>query len=417
VNLSGARTAGAARAIPACVRLLFLVREMAETSLKKLPLDALWRARTSKFADFAGYDMPIQFEGLIAEHNWTRTHAGFFDVSHMGPCFLALPRGHGLEGDAAHRAVAVLIEQLVPADIAGLKPGQVRYTTLLNAAGGVLDDLMIARPADAAAQGDLHIVVNAGGKDADWALMQATLGERIRLVRADDRALLAVQGPAAAASVARALGDASLLAMGFMQVNRIETARFGRITLTRSGYTGEDGFELLVRAEYAPAFAETLLADAEVKPIGLGARDSLRLEAGLCLYGHDLDPTTSPIEADLAWTIQKRRREAADFPGAARILSEFKNGPSRKRVGIRPKERAPAREGVEIMKDGRQIGLVTSGGFSPVLNAPISMGYVETAFANPRTEIDLMVRGQPRPAEIVPLPFVPHHYFKPGKSA
>lgn len=382
--------------------------------LKKLPLDALWRARTSKFADFAGYDMPIQFEGLIAEHQWTRTQAGLFDVSHMGPCFFALPKGHGLVGEEAHKAVAALIEKLVPADIQGLKPGQVRYTTLLNDDGGVLDDLMIARPAEPEAAGDLYIVVNAGCKLQDWALIESVIGDAAKLVRADDRALLALQGPAAVEALARAIPEIAdkLHAMKFMTVARYETARFGRLTLTRSGYTGEDGFEILVRAEFATLLAEALLFDARVKPIGLGARDSLRLEAGLCLYGHDLDPTTSPIEADLAWTIQKRRREAGDFPGGARIVSEMGNGAARKRVGIRPRERAPAREGVEIFKNGEKIGVITSGGFSPLLNAPISMGYVASAYAAPGTEIELMVRGQARPADIVELPFVPHRYVR-----
>ncbi len=384
---------------------------MTETAIpKKLALDALWRARTSKFAEFAGADMPIQFEGLIAEHNWTRQHAGLFDVSHMGPCFFALPKGHGLVGEDAHGKIASLIERLVPADIQGLKPGQVRYTTLLNAEGGVLDDLMIARPAEPEAAGDLYIVVNAGCKIEDWALIEAATKGEANLVRADDRVLLALQGPSAEL-VARAVIDDGLGAMSFMQVRRFPA--FGRLTITRSGYTGEDGFEILVRAEQASALAEALLAHAEVKPIGLGARDSLRLEAGLCLYGHDLDAATSPIEADLAWTIQKRRREAGDFPGAKRILRELDLGPTRMRVGIRPNDRAPAREGVEIFKDGKRIGIVTSGGFSPVLNSPISMGYVDAGFAQPGAGLDLIVRGQPRAATIVPLPFVPHNYHRP----
>lgn len=378
-------------------------------SLKHLPLDALWRASAKKFGDFAGYDMPLEFEGLIPEHHWTRTHAGLFDVSHMGPCFFALPKGHGLEGDAAHRAVAAIIEELVPGDIQGLKPGQVRYTTLLNAEGGCLDDLMIARPAEPGAAGDLYIVVNAGTKEQDFALIAQAAAGRANLVRADDRCLLALQGPAAEV-VARAVISDDLGAMHFMQVRRFDA--FGRLTITRSGYTGEDGFEILVRAEHAGALAAALLADARVKPIGLGARDSLRLEAGLCLYGHELDETISPIEADLAWIIQKRRRVLGDFPGGARILNELAVGPPRRRVGIRPLERAPAREGVEIHKDGRRVGVVTSGGFSPILNAPISMGYVETVLAVPGTRLDLMVRGTARPAEIVALPFVPHRYRK-----
>jgi aminomethyltransferase len=387
---------------------------MAETgSPKKLPLDAIWRARTSKFGDFAGYDMPLQFEGLIPEHNWTRQHAGLFDVSHMGPSFFALPKGHGLEGEEAHKKVASLIERLVPADIQGLKPGQVRYTMITNAEGGVLDDLMIARPAEPAAAGDLYIVVNAGCKHQDWALIEAATKGEANLVRADDRCLLALQGPGAHVAAA-AVVDPALADMSFMTVKRYDA--FGRITVTRSGYTGEDGYEILVRAENAKDLAEALLAHAEVKPIGLGARDSLRLEAGLCLYGHDLDPTTSPIEAGLAWTIQKRRREAADFPGADRILREYANGAARKRVGIKPNDRAPAREGVEIHKDGKKIGVVTSGGFSPILNAPISMGYVDAQYAEPGSGLGLMIRGQARPATVVPLPFVPHNYFRPKKA-
>ena len=388
---------------------------MAEAgSPKKLPLDALWRAHTSKFGDFAGYDMPLQFEGLIPEHNWTREHAGLFDVSHMGPCFFALPKGHGLQGDEAHKKIASLIERLVPADIQGLKPGQVRYTMITNEEGGVLDDLMIARPAELAAAGDLYIVVNAGCKHQDWALIEAATKGEANLVRADDRCLLALQGPSAHRVAAEVI-DPALAEMGFMSVKRFD--RFGRITVTRSGYTGEDGYEILVRAENAKDLAEALLAHAEVKPIGLGARDSLRLEAGLCLYGHDLDAKTSPIEADLAWTIQKRRREAGDFPGAKRILREYELGAARKRVGIRPNDRAPAREGVEIMKDGKNIGIVTSGGFSPTLNGPISMGYVEIAHAEPGHVVDLLIRGVPRSATIVPLPFVPHKYHRPKKGA
>jgi aminomethyltransferase len=382
-------------------------------SLKKLPLDAVWRARTSKFGDFAGYDMPLQFEGLIPEHNWTRQHAGLFDVSHMGPSFFALPKGHGLEGEQAHKKIASLIERIVPADIQGLKPGQVRYTMITNAEGGVLDDLMIARPAEPTAAGDLYIVVNAGCKHDDWALIEATTAGEANLVRADDRCLLALQGPGAHIAAAAVI-DPALAEMSFMTVKRYDA--FGRITVTRSGYTGEDGYEILVRAENATDLANALLAHPEVKPIGLGARDSLRLEAGLCLYGHDLDPTTSPIEADLAWTIQKRRREAADFPGAERILREHANGAPRKRVGIKPNDRAPAREGVEIHKDGKKIGVVTSGGFSPILNAPISMGYVEAQYAEPGAGLDLMIRGQARPATVVPLPFVPHNYFRPKKA-
>jgi aminomethyltransferase len=303
---------------------------MGETALKKLPLDGLHRAAGAKFCPFAGYDMPVTYPlGLLGEHAWTRERAGLFDVSHMGPCFFALPKGHGLTDEDAHKAVAALIERLVPGDIQGLKPGQVRYTVLLNEAGGVLDDLMIARPSQPESQGDLYIVVNAGCKDADWALIEKTVGAEANLVRADDRALLALQGPAAESVVSAIMPEAA--GLGFMQYGRLECSGFGRLTVTRSGYTGEDGFEILVKPGDAAGFAEKLLSDARVKWIGLGARDSLRLEAGLCLYGHDLDESISPIEADLAWIIQKRRRGLGDFPGGARILKELAEGPARKR--------------------------------------------------------------------------------------
>ncbi len=285
---------------------------------------------------------------------------------------------------------------------------------ITNADGGVLDDLMIARPAEPGAAGDLYIVVNAGCKHQDWALIEEASKGEANLVRADDRCLLALQGPSAHV-VAAAVIDPALAEMSFMSVKRYDA--FGRLTVTRSGYTGEDGYEILVSAENAADLANALLAHAEVKPIGLGARDSLRLEAGLCLYGHDLDPKTSPVEADLAWTIQKRRREAKDFPGAKRILREYELGAAKKRVGIRPNDRAPAREGVEIMKDGKTIGVVTSGGFSPILNGPISMGYVDAAHSEPGHVVELMIRGVPRSATIVPLPFVPHRYHRPKKGA
>lgn len=351
--------------------------------------------------------MPLEFEGLIAEHNWTRAHAGLFDVSHMGPCLLGVHEGLG--APEAHERIAAFVEQLVPADIAGLQPGQIRYTTLLNAEGGVIDDLMVGRAASAKHAGSLYIVVNAGGKERDFELLAAAVGGEGALQRQDSNVLLALQGPEAAQALMRIIPEAG--AMRFMTADAffIDGAPF---IVSRSGYTGEDGFEILAPAAQARAFAEQLLAQPEVKPIGLGARDSLRLEAGLCLYGHDLDETISPIEAGLAWTIQKRRREAGDFPGADRILRELKDKPARKRVGLKPLERAPAREGVEIHADGKKIGAVTSGGFSPTLNAPISMGYVETAFAQPGTLVDLIVRGQARPAEIVSLPFVPHRYAR-----
>jgi aminomethyltransferase len=386
----------------------------ASQSLQHLPLDALWRARAKKWGAFAGYDMPLEFSGehggLIAEHAWTRTGAGLFDVSHMGPCFLRLREGAGLEGDAAHAAIAAVVEPLVSADIDGLAPGQQRLTVLLNEDGGVLDDLIIARPSQRHEQGGLYIVVNAGMKAQDFALFAAAAARHgADFARADDRVLMALQGPRARAVMARLAPAAA--GLDFMTTARAEIEG-ERCFVSCCGYTGEDGFEILAPMPAAAAIAERLLADDDVEPIGLGARDSLRLEAGLCLYGHELDATISPIEAGLAWTIQKTRRTRGDFPGSARILRELKGGPSRKRVGLRPLERAPARQGVEIFADGRNIGVVTSGGFSPTLNAPISMGYVEAAFAKPGTRVDLIVRAQPRPADIVSLPFVPHRYAR-----
>lgn len=375
--------------------------------LLTLPLDALHRQLGAKFAPFAGYDMPVQYEGLIAEHNWTRANAGLFDVSHMGPCFFFLKEGLGEDG--AHERIAALVEKIVPADIAGLKPGQVRYTMLLNESGGVLDDLMIARPVSPQRAGALYIVVNAGTKEQDFRLLAHAAGGAATLDRLDDQALLALQGPKAAAVAARLAPALSTLA--FMHSWRGELLGENCI-VTRSGYTGEDGYEMLVPPAHAETVARWLLDQSEVKPGGLGARDTLRLEAGLCLYGHELGETISPIEADLAWTIQKRRRAAGDFPGAKRILAEFAEGAKIKRVGIRPADRAPARDNTEIQLNGHKIGVVTSGGFSPTLNAPISMGYVEAPYAAPGTKIDLIVRGQARAAEIVALPFVPHRYFK-----
>ena len=377
--------------------------------LKTIPLDGLHRQAGAKFGGFAGYDMPITYPlGLMGEHAWTREKAGLFDVSHMGPCFIGLPKDHGLPPDGAHAAIAAQIERIVPGDIKGLKPGQIRYTVLLNETGGVLDDLMVARPSEPEAQGDLYVVVNAGGKEADWAFMASAFDPGIRIVRADDRALLALQGPMAESVLATLCPAAAQ--MGFMTYARLEVGAFGRLTISRSGYTGEDGYEILVKPDQALGLAQALLSDARVALIGLGARDSLRLEAGLCLYGHDLDPATTPIEADLAWIIQKRRRNAADFPGASIILQQLAEGPPKKRVGVRPLERAPAREGVEVHKAGRMIGRVCSGGFSPTLNAPISMAYVDTIHSAPGTRVDLIVRGQPRAGEITSLPFVPHRY-------
>ena len=362
--------------------------------LRRTPLYPLHQSLGARMVAFAGYEMPVQYPtGILAEHLHTRAQAGLFDVSHMGQALLA-----GADAAAA-------LEKLVPGDIRGLGPQRMRYTLLLNEAGGILDDLMATRLGDR-----LFVVVNAATKDRDFAHLQAHLGPAVWIDRLDDRALLALQGPAAAAVLERLAKD--IAQMRFMSA--AETTLDGqRCLVTRSGYTGEDGFEISLPAAGAQALAERLLAEPEVKPIGLGARDSLRLEAGLCLYGHDIDETTTPIDADLAWTIGKRRREDGDFPGASIILRQLTDGPARKRVGIRPDGRAPAREGTPILAlGGAEIGHVTSGGFGPSLEAPVAMGYVEMASAAEGTALTLAVRGTARPAHVVRLPFVPHRYHR-----
>lgn len=384
--------------------------EAAQTPLKTTPLHALHLELGARMVEFGGYDMPIQYpEGIMAEHNWTRTKCGLFDVSHMGPSFLMLPEGPSAGGDSAHQRIAAIIEKLVPSDIAGLSPGKIQLSVLLNSGGGILDDLMIGRPEEADRQGALYIVVNAGTKEQDFALIQQAAGDAAILKRVDDRALLAVQGPDAEAVLSAIVPNVADLT--FMTHRRIETADFGRIVVARCGYTGEDGFEVLVPAEHAEAFARRLLADKRVKPIGLGARDSLRLEAGMCLYGHDIDTTKSPIEASLAWMVSKPRRERADFPGASRILRELAEKPASKRVGVKPLGRAPAREGTEIQNEaGETIGVITSGGFGPTVNGPVAQGYVATPFTRSGTPVKLIVRGKALDAEIATLPFVPAKY-------
>ncbi len=383
---------------------------MAETStetLRRTALHPLHVEYGAKLVAFAGYDMPVQFPaGVKEEHLWTRTQAGLFDVSHMGPCFLTLAGGTR-RGAEAHEEIAALIETLVPSDIKGLKPGQARLTVLLNDEGGILDDLIITRPYEEDRQGELYIVVNGAMKAQDWGIFETALAGKAVLTRADDGVLFALQGPKAEIVLGAYFPECT--GLKFMESRRLvldgET-----FVVSRCGYTGEDGFEVLGSAAAGTALVRLLLDDPCVRPIGLGARDSLRLEAGLCLYGHDLAPDISPVEADLAWVIQKRRRETGGFPGAARILRELKDGPARKRVGIQPLERAPAREGTEVYVDGAPVGLVTSGGFGPSVDAPVAMGYVAAAQAAPGTKIDLMVRGKARPAEIAQLPFIPARY-------
>ena len=370
---------------------------MTDEILKTTPLNAAHRALGARMVGFGGYDMPVQYEGVLAEHRWTREHAGLFDVSHMGQCKIT--------GEDA----TAQFERFVPGDYAILKAGRQKYSLLLNAEGGIMDDLMAGRPDDG-----LHVVVNAGNKDADFAFLEANLSGDARLTVLADRALIAIQGPEA--SEVMATHEPVLAEMGFMDCARLML--FGcDCFISRSGYTGEDGYESSVPADQAERIWTTILEDARVKPIGLGARDSLRLEAGLPLHGHDIDPSTSPVEGALTFALSKSRKERADFNGAARILKELADGPSRVRIGLSVKEGAPAREGAEIADmDGNVIGNVTSGGPSPTLGRNIAMGYVPPEFADLGTELKVIVRGKPAAAEVVAMPFVAQRYYRKPKA-
>lgn len=370
---------------------------VAETDLRTTPLHSLHRSLGARMVPFAGYDMPVQYPaGIIAEHKHTRTQAGLFDVSHMGQIRISAD-----DTDAAIRA----LEALIPVDIAALKDGRQRYGFFTNDDGGLLDDLMVAR-----AGADLLLVVNASRKDADFEHISAHLPAGVTATRLDDRALLALQGPAAATVLDRHVpGASSMRFMDARPMRVMETDCF----VTRSGYTGEDGFEISMPASDAERIARRLLDEAEVKPVGLGARDSLRLEAGLCLYGNDIDENTSPVEAGIEWAIGKRRREKGGFPGAARIQAELKNGPKRRRVGIRPEGRSPVRAHAAIQdSSGAVIGEVTSGGFAPSLDAAIAMGYVPVAHSAVGTKLAVDLRGKPVAAGIVAMPFVPTNYHR-----
>ena len=373
---------------------------MTEETLQRTPLYETHKALGAKLVPFAGYEMPVQYPtGVLAEHNWTRGNAGLFDVSHMGQCFIV-----GLDFETTSRAM----EKLVPADIAGLAPQQQRYSQLLNEAGGVLDDLMITRAAYKNYEGWLYVVVNASRKEADYAHIEKHLPAGLKLQKGEDMALLALQGPRAVEVLTKYAPDAADLKFMHYAALNIEGIA---AHVTRSGYTGEDGFEISVFAKDVKRLWDLLMMDNFVRPIGLGARDSLRLEAGLCLYGHELDESTSPNQAGLMWSISKRRRDDGGFIGAARVQKELTQGVLRKRVGIRPDGRAPARDGTEIQnRDGRKIGAITSGGFGPTVNGPIAMGYVETAFADVGTAVNLIVRGQAVPAQIIKLPFIPNNF-------
>jgi aminomethyltransferase len=370
--------------------------DLEDGALMRLGLDALHEALGGKMVPFAGYRMPVQYaDGVLKEHLHTRAAAGLFDVSHMGQVLLR-PRKGGMD------ALKLAFEALMPVDVLGLAEGRQRYGVLTNDAGGVLDDLMFTNRGD-----HLHVVVNAACKAADIAHMTAGL-PGVSVEPVNDRALLALQGPGAEAALEGVLPGVAT--MRFMDHRMI-----GDIWASRSGYTGEDGFEISVPNALANGFARKLLAEPGVAPIGLGARDSLRLEAGLCLYGHDIDTTTSPVEAALTWAIQKARRAGGaregGFPGAARILQEMAQGPERLRVGLRPEGRAPMREGVELFApDGTPVGRVTSGGFGPSVDAPVAMGYVARAHAITGTELLGELRGKRLPVTVTELPFHPTSY-------
>jgi aminomethyltransferase len=375
---------------------------MTEASNLKTPLHALHVELGARMAPFAGYDMPINYPaGVLAEHLHTRKGAGLFDVSHMGQALIEA---------ADHAAAAAFLESLCPADFLNLAPGRQRYTQLLNENGGIVDDFMVTRPP--AAAGTLRLVVNAARKAVDLALLHERAPSGVRLRPLPEAALIALQGPLAAATLARLAPGEGVETMAFMSARPAPIAGFETF-VSRSGYTGEDGYEISLPSSQAESFARLLLSQPDVAPIGLGARDSLRLEAGLCLYGHELDETVDPIEAALTWSIQKRRRIEGGFPGAKRIQEALTNGPDRQRVGIRPDGRAPAREGTEIVSaDGSPIGVVTSGGFGPSVNGPIAMGTVARGHAAFGTPVSLMVRGKPLSARVVTLPFHPHAYYR-----
>lgn len=382
---------------------------MADT-LKKTPLNNLHKELGAKMVEFAGYEMPVQYPmGVLKEHLHTREKAGLFDVSHMGQAFLTTTETEK-GADGAHEKIADAMETLVPGEIRKLKRGGMRYSILLNDKGGVVDDLMITRAAMPEGDGLLFLVVNAACKDEDFALIKRKLGDRARLDILDDRSLLAIQGPRAAAVVdAMIPGSAT---QKFMTMRPVEWDGT-YLLVSRCGYTGEDGFEISVPDSDAEHLARALLSHDDVEPIGLGARDSLRLEAGLCLYGHDMTPETTPVEGNIAFAIGKRRREEGGFPGAARILEQLKTGPERLRVGIIPEGRAPAREGAEIQStDGKTIGVVTSGGFGPTIGGPVAMGYVDAAYSSEGTNLQLMVRGKALPARVADMPFVEQRYYR-----
>ena len=366
-----------------------------EIETATLPLAAWHRAKGGRMVEFAGYWMPVQYDGIMAEHLWVRDSAGLFDVSHMGQLHLT---GDGLDDD---------LEKLLPADVKGIKPNAQKYSLLLADNGGILDDLMLTRWED----GSIYMVVNGAVKYDDIAHLRDALPDAITLNHMDEQALLALQGPKAVDALSRlvpGVADLTFMTGGRFDWNDVS------LWISRSGYTGEDGFEISAPGDAAEALADALVAEPEVKPIGLGARDSLRLEADLPLYGHDLDPETTPIMAALNFAVaSKRRREEANFPGATRILMERENGAIVRRVGLIVEGRQPVREGAAVLdSDGSEVGKVTSGGFAPTLGQPVAMAYVPVAMAEPGTRIQLTQRGKVHEATVAAMPFVPHRYFR-----
>ena len=379
------------------------MRAREDSPLKQTPLHALHVARGAKMVPFAGYDMPVQYAaGVLREHLHTRAAAGLFDVSHMGQLILRAKSGKVLDA-------ALALERLVPQDIAAVAPGRQRYAQFTNSDGGILDDLMVANFGD-----HLFLVVNAACKAEDEAHLRKALSDVCEIESLTDRALIALQGSKAESVLTKFCEDAS--AMKFMDAGPRHVGGYDCF-VSRSGYTGEDGFEISVPSVDAEALVTALLDNNDVLPIGLGARDSLRLEAGLCLYGHDIDTTTTPVEGALEWSVQKSRRSggarAGGFPGAEKILTQFAAGATRRRVGLRPEGRAPVREGAALFADATSaepIGKVTSGGFGPCLNAPVAMGYLPTSLSAVGTSVFAEVRGQRLPLTVAAMPFVPNTY-------
>ena len=379
-----------------------------ETDSLTLPMDDWHRRYGARMVPFAGYEMPIQYQGIVAEHDWTRNSASLFDVSHMGQLTVS--------GENA----AAELEKLLPGSISTLKPGRVRYSLLLNDDGGILDDLMVTNvtpwiEGDDDEEGrwgepTYYLIVNGATKWDDIAHLRQHLSDDVTLTHLEDQALIALQGPLAAQALTRVMRGVPE-SLTFMQSTDYQFGEWP-LRITRAGYTGEDGFEISVPNKYAEMLADRLMAEAEVRPAGLGARDSLRLEAGLPLYGHDLTDTIDPVSADLLFAVTKKRRETGGFKGHKKIAEMLSQTSGLRRVGLTLDGRQPAREGATIHIGDEQVGHVTSGGFSPTLGHPVAMGYVEAEHAAHGTVVDIEVRGRRLPAKIAPMPFVPHRYHR-----